>query len=1198
MQEKKIIELFKNKLIEEYGYSENDIISEQRIDVLHKNHINYTPDIAVYKKNIPHIIIELKTNYSHKNFSQIFEKVFTTSKVLKAPYFVLATNDYIEAYEIYNDKAVAIPNIPTIQDKYINKFSIDLKHTEVEHILNEIRDILWSGGKRDDYTIINEVNKFLLTKIYDDKNRIGLFDNQKNFYIHSSNQTQDKLNILFRNANDTYKIYDSNETLNTDMIEIEIIVRLLERLKLSTIENFEDIFYDIFVKPIKNEMLLSKDILQILTNIFYDDNGYKTMLCAGSGFGQLSLKNKFEDTIYSIENNKIKYQTHQILQIIKGYDEINYLDDYLYNNKLQNNSFDKIISIPPINIKSKNYPKYRIENRENKDLSALFIEQSNSYLEKDGVLYIVVTDSLLSNNIFNDTREYIKNNFNILAIVSLPMDSILNTNIKCSLLVLRKTKEIVDDTNILMFEITLNNDINYVEIITKHIKLPNNSKFTIKKEVLEHRWDYHYFKKEFLEIEKKVQLLNDGYLGDYVELIRGSDLGHNKFGTKNLIRAGNIKNGNINIDKLGKVTEEDYYKNERGITRENDLVINVVGKTPQCAKVTKELEGANTNSSVVIMRSKNNNIESINKIQKYLNSNFGQKLLQRAIIYTSNTPIITQLELSKIPIILTYDYDELLEDTETIKDLSTNTEEIFYQDEIIFEENVNINTILSFKGIKGKVFSLDVIRTFISLGDLKDFKTNKQKFQREVDEDHKNRLVDFLSNKNYKFFPEIVVGLKNVQVLKEKKLLTITKAKETVNLSLNAIENSQENIFDHIEVLDGRHRIESIKSYLENDVSKEKLTVSIVFILLEENDDSSLADRAIFYNLNAKAKHLLPDDYLNLLDSDDQDKLNELGILNITLFKFLSKNKDSIFENISDPRLVLKKCIYLTDYMVEQFGDEKLKDEKCQKHILKILQTVNKILSSSFDINLKTKLYKIVIFILANHNIQLQFMHKYLLKELEGFIEWLKVTNLIENLKQVHDLKDFFQTYQKTYIPKSKKIYISMPYHKETERTYFLIKDVINDISNNLNIKIEAIRTDQEADGVHSGIREKVYSQIEDSDLMIADLTGNNPNVFNEVGFKMGLDKASGLKDTQIIFIFNSQSYYKEMLDIKRISKTQDPDAFEVDGKVFLNESRNVAFNLSSIKQITFYDSYYLKAQLYKELEQYFRYYKITKVSK
>jgi len=56
-----------------------------------------------------------------------------------------------------------------------------------------------------------------------------------------------------------------------------------------------------------------------------------------------------------------------------------------------------------------------------------------------------------------------------------------------------------------------------------------------------------------------------------------------------------------------------------------------------------------------------------------------------------------------------------------------------------------------------------------------------------------------------------------------------------------------------------------------------------------------LTDRAIFYNLNARIKPLLPVDYLNLLHHDNEDTLNELGIVNIKLFKFLDKNKDTWF---------------------------------------------------------------------------------------------------------------------------------------------------------------------------------------------------------------------------------------------------------------------------------------------------------------
>ncbi|MDD3060904.1 MAG: hypothetical protein PHW94_08205, partial [Sulfurimonas sp.] len=243
---------------------------------------------------------------------------------------------------------------------------------------------------------------------------------------------------------------------------------------------------------------------------------------------------------------------------------------------------------------------------------------------------------------------------------------------------------------------------------------------------------------------------------------------------------------------------------------------------------------------------------------------------------------------------------------------------------------------------------------------------------------------------------------------------------------------------------------------------------------------------------------------------------------------------------------------------------------------------------------LKTKFYILIINIISETRLNRNKINDYLDKELAGFIEWLELSNLFESLQKISELKDFYKTYQQTYVPKSRKIYISMPYHKETEWTYFLIKDVINDISNNLKIRIEPIRTDQQTNGVHTGISETVYNEIASCDLMIADLTGGNANVFNEVGFKMGLDKAQGLKETQIIFIVNSKCYYEEHLENESFVDGE----YKVSGKVLKNSAKQVPFNLRGIKHIEFYNSHYLKAELYKELEQYFSYYKITKVSK
>ncbi|MGB3961871.1 MAG: hypothetical protein WBK95_06510, partial [Sulfurimonas sp.] len=84
------------------------------------------------------------------------------------------------------------------------------------------------------------------------------------------------------------------------------------------------------------------------------------------------------------------------------------------------------------------------------------------------------------------------------------------------------------------------------------------------------------------------------------------------------------------------------------------------------------------------------------------------------------------------------------------------------------------------------------------------------------------------------------------------------------------------------------------------------------------------------------------------------------------------------------------------------------------------------------------------------------------------------------------------------------------------------------------------------------------------------------------------------LKETQIIFIVNSKCYYEEHLENESFVDGE----YKVSGKVLKNSAKQVPFNLRGIKHIEFYNSHYLKAELYKELEQYFSYYKITKVSK
>ncbi len=79
-------------------------------------------------------------------------------------------------------------------------------------------------------------------------------------------------------------------------------------------------------------------------------------------------------------------------------------------------------------------------------------------------------------------------------------------------------------------------------------------------------------------------------------------------------------------------------------------------------------------------------------------------------------------------------------------------------------------------------------------------------------------------------------------------------------------------------------------------------------------------------------------------------------------------------------------------------------------------------------------------------------------------------------------------------------IFIAMPYAKEFNNIYYFgIKQTIEELGR----KCE--RVDQEK--FTGDIVQRIKERIKNSKLVIADITGNNPNVFYEVGFAEGSDE-------------------------------------------------------------------------------------------
>jgi type I restriction enzyme M protein len=115
------------------------------------------------------------------------------------------------------------------------------------------------------------------------------------------------------------------------------------------------------------------------------------------------------------------------------------------NRDLKNNSFDFIITNPPFGSTVKqieqsytqNYhlfhkeinwlePNSKRVQRPNQSTEVLFIEQCFKFLKEDGFLAIVIPDGVLTNSTLQYTRDWIAENFRIVAIVSMPQNCSMN----------------------------------------------------------------------------------------------------------------------------------------------------------------------------------------------------------------------------------------------------------------------------------------------------------------------------------------------------------------------------------------------------------------------------------------------------------------------------------------------------------------------------------------------------------------------------------------------------------------------------------------------------------------------------------------------------------------------------------------------------------------------------------------------------
>ncbi len=177
-----------------------------------------------------------------------------------------------------------------------------------------------------------------------------------------------------------------------------------------------------------------------------------------------------------------------------------------------------------------------------------------------------------------------------------------------------------------------------------------------------------------------------------------------------------------------------------------------------------------------------------------------------------------------------------------------------------------------------------------------------------------------------------------------------------------------------------------------------------------------------------------------------------------------------------------------------------------------------------------------------------------IVSKLDFFLEYRKLSNHLEKPESV------IKIIEELYVEKSRVIFYSSRFAKEYEKNYYIVKDVVSEIEKELGIKIYLLRLDKPNDFLpyqSFDIHNTIINLIKESGLLIADISGKSPNVYHEIGLRMGIDAANNRPPNLIII--------------------SDED-----------EEVEPPFNINNLQYIKFENDIHLKTLLKEKLYKYF----------
>lgn len=398
-------------------------------------------------------------------------------------------------------------------------------------------------------------------------------------------------------------------------------------------------------------------------------------------------------------------------------------------------------------------------------------------------------------------------------------------------------------------------------------------------------------------------------------------------------------------------------------------------------------------------------------------------------------------------------------------------------------------------------------------------------YQRQLDEQHVEDIKRFLKKGRYRFFPEIVLSLRSKG--KTDPIVTYSKKRSSPNdqayrisVGLKALREDE---FTRIHRIDGNHRLEAAKRLMEEQKKsasfKDFTKAPFCFVILNSDkpEDDELAEAMLFNLINSKARPITSEHSLSVLMRDDgaaAERFEEDPQVYLTrwICDMVKNWPHGFYDAMGDAplsRLHAAACVLLRPGGISKATQEVLEKEAGQlfspicELAIRLRDEHEKFVHSYAFLPIAAEVY-------ARHSMVKPAKGANTETErlrraehwLHDFGRWFDRVGGTE-MPIPADPSVLWTVFKRDFDKRAGKVFIAMSFRDERNlRDVGIAIDEALDWFNreNPNTPLDPRRADKQQ-GASYEIPAWIFAEIDQSRLIIADLTDERPNVYCEVGY-------------------------------------------------------------------------------------------------